>query len=41
MAAAHRHGYTLAEIAAEAGLHFSTVSKAITALEEKNSKIKT
>ncbi len=41
MAAAQRHGYTLAEIAAEAGLHFSTVSKAITALEEKNSNIKT
>jgi REP element-mobilizing transposase RayT len=38
MAVAHRrHGYTMSEIAAAAGLHYSTVSKIIKALEARNS----
>ncbi len=39
MAAAHRqHGYTLAEIAAEAGFHYSHVSRIITAIASKTIK---
>ena len=39
--AQREHGYTLAEIAAHAGCHYSTVSKIITAWEAENSKRKT
>ncbi len=42
MATAHRkHGYTMAAIAAEANLHYSSVSKIIKALEAANSQFKT
>jgi len=35
------HGYTMREIAAYAGVHYSLVSKAIKAWEERDSTFKT
>jgi AraC-like DNA-binding protein len=39
--AQRRHGYTQSQIAAEAGLHYSTVSRLIKALEAGPAKRKT